>query len=126
MRWDGHAGAIGVSDSDGKSSPVYSVCLPISQENVYYYAYLLRYMALSDFIQSLTKGVRERSTEFRFNEFQKLDLLIPSISEQDKIVNFLDRKTEQIGELIRIKERRIELLQETTNHTDQSSSDEGA
>ena len=109
---DGHAGAIGVSDSDGKSSPVYSVCLPISQENVYYYAYLLRYMALSGFIQSLTKGVRERSTEFRFNEFQKLDLLIPSISEQDKIVNFLDHKTEQIDELIRIKERRIELLQE--------------
>ena len=109
---DGHAGAIGVSDSDGKSSPVYSVCLPISQENVYYYAYLLRYMALSGFIQSLTKGVRERSTEFRFNEFQKLDLLIPSISEQDKIVNFLDHKTRQIDELIRIKERRIELLQE--------------
>ena len=109
---DGHAGAIGVSDSDGKSSPVYSVCLPISQENVYYYAYLLRYMALNGFIQSLTKGVRERSTEFRFNEFKKLDLLIPSISEQDKIVDFLDRKTGQTDELIRIKERRIELLQE--------------
>ena len=109
---DGHAGAIGVSDSDGKSSPVYSVCLPISQENVYYYAYLLRYMALSGFIQSLTKGVRERSTEFRFNEFKKLDLPVPSISEQDKIVNFLDRKTGQIDELIRIKERRTELLQE--------------
>ena len=109
---DGHAGAIGVSDSDGKSSPVYSVCFPISQENVYYYAYLLRYMALNGFIQSLTKGVRERSTEFRFNEFKKLDLLIPSISEQDKIVAFLDRKTGQINELIRIKERRIELLLE--------------
>ena len=50
--------------------------------------------------------------KFRFNEFQKLDLLIPSISEQDNIVNFLDRKTGQIDELIRIKERRIELLQE--------------
>ena len=109
---DGHAGAIGVSDSDGKSSPVYSVCLPISQENVYYYAYLLRYMALSGFIQSLTKGVRERSTEFRFNEFKKLDLLIPSISEQDKIADFLDYKTGQIDELIRIKERRVELLHE--------------
>ena len=109
---DGHAGAIGVSDSEGKSSPVYSACVPISQENVYYYAYLLRYMALSGFIQSLTKGIRERSTEFRFNEFKELDLPIPSISEQDKIANFLDRKTEQIDELIRIKERRIELLQE--------------
>ena len=32
--------------------------------------------------------------------------------EQTQIANFLDRKTEQIDELIRIKERRIELLQE--------------
>ena len=109
---DGHAGAIGVSDSDGKSSPVYSVCRPISQENVYYYAYLLRYMALSGFIESLTRGVRERSTEFRFNEFKEIDLLIPPISEQTQIANFLDQKTGQIDELLRIKERRIELLQE--------------
>ena len=41
--------------------------------------------------------------------------LIPipsSKDEQVQIVNFLDRKTKQIDELIRIKERRIELLQE--------------
>ena len=109
---DGHAGAIGVSDSDGKSSPVYSVCRPISQENVYYYAYLLRYMALSGFIESLAKGIRERSTEFRFNEFKELDLLIPPVFEQTQIANFLDNKTGKIDELIRIKGRRIELLQE--------------
>ena len=109
---DGHAGAIGVSDSDGKSSPVYSACRPISQENVYYFAYLLRQMALSGFIQSLTRGVRERSTEFRFNEFKEIALLIPSISEQTQIAAFLDRKTEQIDELIRVRDRKIELLRE--------------
>ena len=36
----------------------------------------------------------------------------PSLIEQNKIANFLDRKTGQIDELIRIKARRIELLQE--------------
>ena len=36
----------------------------------------------------------------------------PSKDEQVKIVNFLDRKTGQIDELIRIKERNIELLHE--------------
>ena len=109
---DGHAGAIGVSDSNGKSSPVYSVCRPISQENVYYYAYLLRYMALSGFIESLARGVRERSTEFRFNEFKELELPVPTVSEQLQIANFLDRKTKQIDELIHIKGGQIELLQE--------------
>ena len=42
---------------------------------------------------------------------QKVDVPIPSMPEQTQIANFLDRKTEQIDELIRIKERRIELLQ---------------
>lgn len=39
---------------------------------------------------------------------------IPLISkeEQTQIANFLDRKTEQIDQLIRIKERQIELPQE--------------
>ena len=43
---------------------------------------------------------------------ENLFLPIPPDSEQIQIANFLDRKTQQIDELIRIKERRIELLQE--------------
>ena len=43
---------------------------------------------------------------------ENLFLPIPPDSEQQQIANFLDRKTEQIDELIRIKERQIELLQE--------------
>jgi len=39
---DAFAGAIGVSDSDGKSTPVYNVCTPKIELNNYYYAYLLR------------------------------------------------------------------------------------
>ncbi len=43
---------------------------------------------------------------------ENLLLPIPTDSEQTQIAKFLDRKTEQIDELIRVKERRIELLQE--------------
>ena len=45
------------------------------------------------------------------SSIENLLLPIPTNSEQTQIVDFLDRKTEQIDELIRIKERRIELLQ---------------
>ena len=41
-----------------------------------------------------------------------LEIPLPPIPTQRKIANFLDCKTQQINELIRIKERRIELLQE--------------
>ncbi len=46
------------------------------------------------------------------DEVSNLTCVVPSFSEQIQIANFLDRKTEQIDELIRIKERQIELLQE--------------
>ena len=111
---DAFAGAIGVSDSDGKSTPVYSVCIPSGEFyiNNYYYAYLIRYMAKSGFILSLSKGIRERSTDFRFNDFANLYLPIPSKEEQDKIVEFLDRKTAEIDQAIEQKQRLIKLLKE--------------
>ena len=99
---DAFAGAIGVSDSDGKSTPVYAACMPRGEHpvNSYYYAYLLRYMAHSGYIESLSKGIRERSTDFRFAEFRELPLPIPCPDEQDRIVAFLDQKTAEIDAAI--------------------------
>src|SRR5688500_16620756 len=59
---DAFAGAIGVSDSDGKSTPVYSVCQPLRDVNQFYYAYIVREMARTLWIAALAKGIRERST----------------------------------------------------------------
>ncbi len=92
---DGFAGAIGVSESDGKCSPIYSICSAKIPSNHYYYANLIRHMALCGFITSLAKGIRERSTDFRFKTFGNLILPIPPLSEQnsleDKITkNILD------------------------------------
>ena len=42
----------------------------------------------------------------------QISIPLPPIPAQRKIANFLEQKTQQINELIRIKERRIELLQE--------------
>ncbi len=114
---DAFAGAIGVSDSDGKSTPVYAACVPRGEYpiNSYYYAYLLRYMAHSGYIESLSKGIRERSTDFRFAEFRDLPLPIPDQDEQDRIVAFLDQKTAEIDAAIAKKERLIELLHEQKN-----------
>ena len=55
-----------------------------------------------------TTGIQNLDIDSYFQE----RIPLPSLVEQIQIANFLDRKTEQIDELIRIKERRIELLQE--------------
>ncbi len=110
---DSFAGAIGVSDSDGKSTPVYSVCTPKDEGiSSLYYARFLRHFALSGFINSLAKGVRERSTEFRWAEAANVILPLPSAAEQHAINLFLDRETAKIDALVAEQEKLIALLQE--------------
>ena len=110
---DAFAGAIGVSDSDGKGTPVYSVCTTLSDNiSPYYYCYFLRYLAKCDFIKSLSKGIRERSTDFRYIDFKELTLPVPSIYEQNKIVEYIDSVTSKIDEAISQQQKMIDLLNE--------------
>lgn len=109
---DAFAGAVGVSDSDGKSTPVYSVCKPKADLNNYYYAYVVREMAKSGFIQSLYRGVRERSSDFRFEVFANQYLPVPPRKEQDQIVKYLDYKVEAINKFIKTKQKLIMVLKE--------------
>lgn len=110
---DAFAGAIGVSDSTGKSTPVYSVCQPkVGSVNVHYFARLLRHMALSGYINALAKGVRERSTEFRWSEAANVLLAVPPADEQNAITAFLDNEIAKIDALTSEQNRLIELLKE--------------
>jgi len=111
---DAFAGAVGVSDSDGKSSPVYSTCVPISSDTALpeYYGQLLRSMALSGFVTSLAKGIRERSTDFRWADAGEVFLPAPSKAEQTQIADFLNHETAKIDTLIHEQKRLIELLKE--------------
>ena len=109
---DGFAGAIGVSDSNGKCSPVYSICRPRDNDNPYFYAYFLRFLAHNNYILSLAKGIRERSTDFRFEDFGNILLPSPPISEQDRIIKFLDEKIADIDKYIFTKQKLIDLLNE--------------
>ena len=109
---DAFAGAIGVADSDGKCSPVYSCCIPNEDINSVYYGMLLRTMALSGFIESLAKGVRERSTEFRWKDFAIQVLPTPSYLEQLGIQYFLNQECGKIDALIAEQEKLVALLRE--------------
>ena len=72
------------------------------------------YVTLSHFYRNWLEQQIIISTIQNVNgeKYSNFQLPIPSHQEQTQIVNFLDRKTGQIAELICIKERRIELLQE--------------
>ena len=112
---DGFAGAIGVSESDGKASPVVHCYRPSASVDVRYYAYLLRDLAICGFVTSLAKGIRERSTAFDVETFRSLVLPVPPLATQRAIADYLDTETARIDALITKKQRMIEVLEERTN-----------
>lgn len=108
---DAFAGALGISDSDGKGSPILMVLRCIDgDEN--YYRYLLQAMSNKGYIYAQWKGIRVRTVDFRFNTFR--DLLYPSLSldSQLAISKYLDTKTQAIDNKVSLLEKKIGYYQE--------------
>lgn len=115
---DAFAGAIGVSEDDGKSTGEYAVCKPIGDHNTTYFAYLLRCMAKRDYISVLCPSVRERAPRFRFVRFAPVFLPVPPREEQNAIVDAIEQmrsrlsivQTKTIASIDRLKEYRSALI----------------
>ena len=105
---DGFAGAIGISDSDGKGSPVLVVCT--TKENARYLVYYLRTLAMQDVFLALATGIRERSCDLRWNKIADLLFPVPALNEQCRIADYLDRKCSQIDAIIARQQGVIEKL----------------
>lgn len=85
---DGFAGAIGISDSRGKASPVLNVL--DTNQNKRYIMYYLRSMAYSDVFLALATGIRVRSCDLRWNKLADLSYPVPPLDEQKAIVEHVD------------------------------------
>ena len=109
---DAFAGSIGVSDSDGKGTSVYHCCTPKGPYIPEYYALVLREMARTGYIQSLYRGIRERSSDFNFQTFGKQYLPIPPEDEQKEIVNFIHTRINKIDTMIEALKAEIDRLTE--------------
>lgn len=111
---DGFAGAVGISDSDGQSTPVYHVCrLRDDEDNLRFIAYLLRYLGHSGFLTTQAPSVRQRAVDFRnWQTFGQIPLSLPDPEEQQRIVTELDKNAAEFLNTKTTIEKSIELLQE--------------
>jgi len=109
---DAFAGAVGVSDSDGKGTPVYAVCQPRPGVNAQYYAFIVRQMARSQWILALSRGIRERSTDFRYDTSGGQRVPLPPPEEQAVMVRFLDYANGRLERAVQAKRKVIALLHE--------------
>jgi type I restriction enzyme S subunit len=109
---DAFAGSIGVSDSRGMCSPVLSICSPLNGNESRYMAYALRVMAQRGWIEALSRSIRERTSEFRWQDAGAQVVPIPPLVEQQEIVDFLDAESTQTLRLIERSKQVITLLLE--------------
>ncbi len=106
---DGFAGAIGISDSRGKASPVLNVL--DTEQNKKYIMYYLRSMAYSDVFVALATGIRVRSCDLRWNKLAELPYPVPPIEEQNAIVEYIDEVLDKTNAVISDKKAQIDILE---------------
>jgi len=107
---DGFAGAIGISDSRGKASPVLNVL--DTEQNKRYIMYYLRSMAYNDVFVALATGIRVRSCDLRWNKLAELLYPMPPVEEQQAIVEHIDSVLERTNAIIADKKQQIETIEE--------------
>lgn len=103
---DGFAGAIGISDSRGKATPVLNVL--DSSQNKRYLMYFLRCVAFSGVFFALSTGIRVRSCDTNWNKIRDLNYFIPPKEEQKRIATFLDKKSSAIDDVVAKTQESIE------------------
>lgn len=106
---DGFAGAIGISDSRGKASPVLNVL--DTNQNKKYIMYFLRSMAYSDVFLALATGIRVRSCDLRWNKLAELFYPVPPIDEQEAIVAHIDAILQNTNDALSVKKEQLATLE---------------
>lgn len=98
---DGFAGAIGVSDSRGKASPVYHVCEASSLTTEQFMAWALRALGAAGYLEAHSWSVRQRSVDYRnWETFSSLKIHLPDLDIQHDWVQLIERETKAIDVLI--------------------------
>ena len=98
------------AEYDGYSLGEMIVIRPALHDMSKYLFYVMLSNRFIEYCDSISYGAKMPRTAV--DDILNAKIPIPLDQEKFQIANFLDRKTKQIDELIRIKERQVELLQE--------------
>lgn len=105
-------GSIAISEHQGIVSPAYYVYEPKQLYCSKYIHFLIRSTYFIQSYKNFSKGIRVNQWDLEHDAFTHINLLLPPLSEQNKIVSFLDTETLRIDHLIAKQEKLIEKLEE--------------
>lgn len=104
-----HLGGLGISDSSGKCTPVYTILRKTRELNERYISYYLWHAARSGYIKSLVNAVRYNSADFGPETIKSFMVPVPTLEEQSQIADFLDNQIARIVLAFELKRRVYEL-----------------
>ena len=103
-------GSLAVSDYDGIVSPAYFIYDFIDEEyNHKYFHYLVRSCYKEEF-KRISGGIREGQWDLSPEGFSNTMVLLPSIEEQNEILDYILQKEMEIDSLIADKKRQLDIL----------------
>lgn len=110
LAWNG---SLGISNYDGIVSPAYGIYrLKNKNFDTRYFDYLFRTKLYKSEFRKKSTGVIESRLRLYTDSFFRINAILPPISEQKSIAQFLDHKTQQIQQFISKKQQHVQLLQE--------------
>ena len=111
-KYKAHSGVFFVSPLSGIVTFNYSVYKCYDGYNPKYFEYQFKTAGcISEFRMSM-RGVGDSISPLYTRELFRIFVLCPPKDEQDEIVKYIDKKFEQIGQLIAVKQAKIEKLEQ--------------
>lgn len=101
-------GSVGYSNYFGCISPVYYVFKERKGTNLRFVNYIMAIQLFQKELRKYANGILEIRLRVSSEDILKRFCAFPSLSDQDKIVSYLDKRTNQINQMISIKKEQIE------------------
>lgn len=112
--WQGGFGTVKV---DGMVSPAYVVARPTREFSTSLLEMLLRTPRAVSEIKRYSRGITDFRLRLYWEDFKRIQVVVPPQDEQQTIAAFLDRETAKIDALIAEQEKLIVLLDEKSQAT---------
>lgn len=104
-------GGLEMSEVTGCATWHYIILRARQRIHPYYYKWLFKSSMYITTLQRTCNYIRD-GQDLRYSNFVKVPLCIPTLYEQQKIADFLDRKCARIDHLITLKQSKIEKLEQ--------------
>ena len=104
-------GSCGISYLDGSVSLINIVLSPRNKMNSKYYNWLFHTSVFADEFYRWGHGIVDDLWTTRWSEMKNISIPVPTLSEQQRIATFLDKKCGEVDSMIALQEEMISELQ---------------